>query len=86
MDLNTVRELVQVLEGSTLSVLEITEGTEKIRLEKGTCAPRLMEAPAPAPVFSAPGPPPGLRYRVPVPGRKIRRCQCSSLGHEGGSG
>ena len=39
MDLNTVRELVQVLEGSTLSVLEITEGTEKIRLEKGPCAP-----------------------------------------------
>ena len=56
MDLNTVRELVQVLEGSTLSVLEITEGTEKIRLEKGPCAPRLMEAPAPAPVFSAPAP------------------------------
>ena len=57
MDLNVVKELVRVLEGSTLSVLEITEGTEKIRLEKGPCAaPRLMEAPAPAPVFSAPVP------------------------------
>ncbi len=53
MDLNTVKELVQVLEGSTLSVLEITEGSEKIRLEKGPCAPRLMEAPVSGPLSAA---------------------------------
>ncbi len=40
MNLKNIRELVQLLENSGLSVLEVSEADTKIRLEKGTIAER----------------------------------------------
>ncbi len=48
MNLRNIRELVQLLENSGLSVLEVSEADTKIRLEKGTIADRPAAVPAPA--------------------------------------
>lgn len=38
MDINKVRELVNIMEGNNINTLELTEGDVKIRLEKGNMA------------------------------------------------
>ncbi len=50
MDLRKVKKLIELLEESNLSELEIKEGEEIVRLS------RFPAAAAPAPVFSAPAP------------------------------
>lgn len=56
MDLRKVKKLIELLEESNLSELEIKEGEEVVRLSRfptaGTVVPQVM--PAPAPIAAAP--------------------------------
>jgi acetyl-CoA carboxylase biotin carboxyl carrier protein len=62
MDLRKVRKLIELLEESNLSELEIREGEETVRLSRfpagGIAAPQIVAAqqPAPAPAASAASP------------------------------
>lgn len=55
MDLRKVKKLIELLEESNLSELEISEGEESIRLSRG--APPTHYAPPMAPPMPAPEPP-----------------------------
>ena len=60
MDLRKLKKLIDLVEASGISELEITEGEEKVRIAKATAAPQgtmnyvAAPAPAPAPVATAP--------------------------------
>lgn len=83
MDLRKVKKLIELLEESNLSELEIKEGEEVVRLSRfpaaGVAAPQVIAAPtpivaapaaAPAPVAAPtePGLPPGTVVRSPMVG------------------
>ena len=52
-NIDEIKELIAVLEESSLSVLEVACGDNKVRLEKAVCAASAPAA-APAPVAAAP--------------------------------
>jgi acetyl-CoA carboxylase biotin carboxyl carrier protein len=57
MDLRKVKKLIELLEESNLSELEIKEGEEVVRLSRfGAAAPAPQYAAAPAPLAAAPAP------------------------------
>ena len=47
MDIQKVKELVSLMDGNSINVIEVTEGEAKIRIEKNTVA---VATPAPQPV------------------------------------
>jgi acetyl-CoA carboxylase biotin carboxyl carrier protein len=51
MDLRKIKKLIDLLEESNLTEIEIREGEESVRLSRASTA-----APAPAPVYAAPAP------------------------------
>jgi acetyl-CoA carboxylase biotin carboxyl carrier protein len=53
MDLRKIKKLIDLLEESNLTEIEIREGEESVRLSRASTA-----APAPAPVYAAPAPAP----------------------------
>ena len=55
-NIDEIKELIAVLEESSLSVLEVACGDNKVRLEKAVCAASAPAA-APAPVAAAPAAP-----------------------------
>ena len=61
MDLRKVKKLIELLEESNLSELEIKEGEEVVRLSRfptaGVAAPQVIAAPAPATTVPAPAAP-----------------------------
>ena len=54
-NLDEIKELIALLEGSSLSVLEVQAEGNKVRLEKAA-APAVQTVAAPAPVATAPAP------------------------------
>ncbi len=60
MDLRKIKKLIDLLESSDLSELEIHEGEETVRLSRnpraGVLAPQMISAPAQAPTSVAPSP------------------------------
>jgi acetyl-CoA carboxylase biotin carboxyl carrier protein len=54
MDLRKLKKLIDLVEESGISELEITEGEEKVKIVKGGAAPAASAAPAPQPVPAAP--------------------------------
>ena len=60
MDLRKVKKLIELLEESNLSELEIREGEETVRLSRfptaGAIAQQMIAAPAPAMAASGPAP------------------------------
>ncbi len=63
MNLRKIKELVRLLEASSLSVLELEEADLRIRLEKGQ-VPAVTNSPAPVPVAPAALPPLELAFPV----------------------
>jgi acetyl-CoA carboxylase biotin carboxyl carrier protein len=59
MDIRKVKKLIELLDESGISEIEITEGDESVRISRN--APSVA-APAPAPAYAAPA------YAVPTPG------------------
>ena len=55
-NIDEIKELIAVLEESSLSVLEVACGDNKVRLEKAVCAASAPAA-APAPIAAAPAAP-----------------------------
>ena len=55
MDLRKLKKLIDLVQESGISELEITEGEEKVRIAKqvGVAAPTTYLAPAAAPVLTA---------------------------------
>ena len=84
MDLRKLKKLIDLVEASGISELEITEGEEKVRIAKSIAgapmmmhAPQMMHAPAPAaaPVAAAPAEdavPEGHVVRSPMVGTFYR--------------
>ena len=56
MDIRKIKKLIELLEESDLTEIEIVEGEESVRLTRGGMAPT-MAAPAPMPVQQAAPPP-----------------------------
>ena len=55
MDIRKVKKLIEMLEESSLTELEITEGEESVRISRGMMAAPMMNAPVmAAPVAAAP--------------------------------
>lgn len=87
MDLRKLKTLIDLVQNSGISELEISEGEEKIRIAKHLAAaptttmvsmpmgqPAMMAAPAPAPVAAeaAPAEPAGHQVRAPMVGTFYR--------------
>ncbi len=58
MDLRKLKKLIDLVEASGISELEITEGEEKVKIVKGGGAPAVVAAPVPGPAAPAPVAPP----------------------------
>ncbi|CRZ21121.1 acetyl-CoA carboxylase biotin carboxyl carrier protein [Kingella kingae] len=50
MDLRKLQKLIELVEGSGIAELEITEGEEKVRITRSVAAPTVQTVYAPAPV------------------------------------
>ena len=58
MDLRKLKKLIDLVEASGISELEITEGEEKVKIVKGGGGPAVVAAPVPGPAAPAPVAPP----------------------------
>ena len=73
MDIRKIKKLIELLEESSLTEIEIVEGEESVRLSRGgssAAAPMpqfMMQAPAPAPAQPAPSPAPAEGTSTPLP-------------------
>src|SRR5574340_849858 len=54
MDLRKLKTLIELVEGSGIAELEISEGEERVRITRTVAAPQQVYAPAPQPVAAAP--------------------------------
>ena len=56
MDVRKIKKLIELIENSDITELEITEGEESVRISRNSPAPVMVAAPiaAPAPVTTAP--------------------------------
>ncbi len=65
MDIRKVKKLIELLEESGISEIEIKEGEEAVRISRGPTGPMMMpqfiSAPAAAPAPALAAPPPRLR-------------------------
>ena len=71
MDLRKLKKLIDLVEGSGIAELEITEGEEKVRISKGVAgAPMMMAAPQmmhmPPPLSAPPPPTAAAVHAVPA--------------------
>jgi acetyl-CoA carboxylase biotin carboxyl carrier protein len=64
MDLRKLKKLIDLVEESGITELEITEGEEKVRISKGGAA--MMMAPSPQ-MYYSPGPIPAVPGAAPIP-------------------
>jgi acetyl-CoA carboxylase biotin carboxyl carrier protein len=78
MDIRKVKKLIELLEESGLSELEITEGEESVRISRHSTAPAVHYAPAPA--MAAP-PPPLPAALAPVAAAPAAAASDSVAGH-----
>lgn len=81
MDIRKVKKLIELLEESGISELEITEGEEAVRISRhpsGVPIPIQMAAPAPAPIAAAPAP---SASAAPVPTASVPDPEVSD-GHQ----
>ncbi len=65
MDLRKLKKLIDLVEASGISELEITEGEEKVKIVKGGGAPAVVAAPVPGPAAPAPVAPPAPAVSAP---------------------
>ena len=65
MDLRKLKKLIDLVEASGISELEITEGEEKVKIVKGGGAPAVVAAPVPGPAAPAPIAPPAPVVSAP---------------------
>ena len=65
MDLRKLKKLIDLVEASGISELEITEGEEKVKIVKGGGAPAVVAAPGPGPAALAPIAPPAPVVSAP---------------------
>jgi acetyl-CoA carboxylase biotin carboxyl carrier protein len=65
MDIRKIKKLIELVEESGISELEITEGEESVRIHRGGSAPAIQYA-APAPVAPAPAPAPAPVAAAPA--------------------
>ncbi len=65
MDLRKLKKLIDLVEASGISELEITEGEEKVKIVKGGGAPAVVAAPVPGPAALAPIAPPAPVVSAP---------------------
>jgi acetyl-CoA carboxylase biotin carboxyl carrier protein len=56
MDIRKIKKLIELLEESSLSEIEIVEGEESLRISRATVAPAPVAVQAPPPVEPAPAP------------------------------
>ncbi|WP_038332001.1 acetyl-CoA carboxylase biotin carboxyl carrier protein [Kingella kingae] len=66
MDLRKLQKLIELVEGSGIAELEITEGEEKVRITRSVAAPTVQTVYAPAPV-AAPQVAPAVAAPVAAP-------------------
>ncbi|MDK4574177.1 acetyl-CoA carboxylase biotin carboxyl carrier protein [Kingella kingae] len=66
MDLRKLQKLIELVEGSGIAELEITEGEEKVRITRSVAAPTVQTVYAPAPV-AAPQIAPAVAAPVAAP-------------------
>ena len=65
MDLRKLKKLIDLVEASGISELEITEGEEKVKIVKGGGAPAVVAAPVPGPAAPVPVAPPAPVVSAP---------------------
>lgn len=65
MDLRKLKKLIDLVEASGISELEITEGEEKVKIVKGGGAPAVVAALVPGPAAPAPVAPPAPVVSAP---------------------
>ena len=65
MDLRKLKKLIDLVEASGISELEITEGEEKVKIVKGGGAPAVVAAPVLGPAAPAPVAPPAPVVSAP---------------------
>ena len=58
MDLRKLKTLIELVEGSGIAELEISEGEERVRITRTVIAAPQVYAPAPQPAVAAPAAPP----------------------------
>ena len=66
MDIRKVKKLIEMLEESSLSEIEIREGEEAIRISRGTSGGTQVVHMAPAPIHAAPHAAPAAPAAVPA--------------------
>ena len=67
MDIRKVKKLIEMLEESSLSEIEIREGEEAIRISRGTSGGTQVVHMAPAPMHAAPPAVPAAPAATPAP-------------------
>jgi acetyl-CoA carboxylase biotin carboxyl carrier protein len=67
MDIRKVKKLIEMLEESSLSEIEIREGEEAIRISRGTSGGTQVVHMAPAPMHAAPHAVPAAPAATPAP-------------------
>ena len=74
MDLRKLKKLIDLVQESGISELEVTEGEEKVKIVKSGASGVVYTAPAPAPVMAAPPSPAPAAAAVPaeVPGHVVK--------------
>jgi acetyl-CoA carboxylase biotin carboxyl carrier protein len=77
MDLRKLKKLIDLVEESGISELEITEGEEKVKIVKGGGAQMAAPAPAPQPVQAAPAAP----VAPPAPSAPAGQPDAGAEGH-----
>ncbi|MFT2089418.1 acetyl-CoA carboxylase biotin carboxyl carrier protein [Paraglaciecola sp. 2405UD69-4] len=66
MDIRKIKKLIELVEESGISELEITEGEESVRIQVGGSAAAAPVQYAPAPVVATPAPAPAAAAPAPV--------------------
>lgn len=65
MDIRKVKKLIELLEESAISEIEIKEGEESVRISRANSAPTYVPPPAPLPAVAAP--PTAPQVAAPAP-------------------
>jgi len=70
MDIRKIKKLIELLEDSDVSEIEIVEGEESVRIARGGTAPIASAAPSPAAIAVVESPMVGTFYRSSSPDAK----------------
>ncbi len=66
MDLRKLKTLIELVEGSGIAELEISEGEERVRITRTVAAAQQIYAPAPPPAAAPAAPPPAAPAAEPA--------------------